>query len=86
VYFLGTVDERFKRVQEMKAQHSISKLCEHLLVSTGVFYDRESRQSAPGFAPSRIRHLALKVAAAHAQSSQTYGDPHIRMTLRERSN
>jgi len=68
----------------MKAEHSISTLCEHLLVSTSGFYDWERRQSAPGFRALEDRALAVEVEAIHAQSRQTYGGPRIRAVLRAR--
>ena len=83
-YPLRTIAERFKRIQAMKAEHSISTLCEHFLVSTSGFYDWERRQSAPGFRALEDRALAVEVEAIHAQSRQTYGGPRIRAVLRAR--
>ena len=43
----------------MKAEHPISTLCEHFLVSTSGFYDWERRQSAPGFRALEALSMAL---------------------------
>ena len=68
----------------MKTEHSVAKLCEHLLVSTSGYYDWERRQSAPGPRALEDQALAVEVAAIHAQSRQTYGGPRIRIALRAR--
>ena len=68
----------------MKAEHPISTLCEHFLVSTSGFYDWERRQSVPGVRALEDRALAVEVEAIHAQSRQTYGGPRIRAVLRAR--
>lgn len=68
----------------MKTEHSVSKLCEHLLVSASGYYDWERRQSAPGPRALQDQALAVEVAAIHAQSRQTYGGPRIRIALRAR--
>lgn len=66
----------------MKSEHSISKLCENLQVSTSGYYDWERRQSAPGPRALEDQSLAVQVKAIHAGSRRTYGGPRIQAALR----
>ncbi len=70
----------------MKSEHSISKLCEHLRVSTSGFYDWQHRQSSPG--PRALEDLGLlvEIEVIHGQSRQTYGGPRIQTALRTKGH
>ena len=68
----------------MRFEHSISKLCEHLQVSTSGYYAWEQRQSSPSPRALEDRDLAMEVQAIHAESRQTYGGPRVQAVLRSR--
>ena len=68
----------------MKAEHPISKLCEHMLVSASGFYDWERRHTSPGLRAAEDLLLAREIASIHADSRQTYGTPRVEAVLRSR--
>ena len=66
----------------MKSEHSVSKLCEVLLVSTSGYYGWERRRSAPGPRAREDKDLAVQVESIHSRSRRTYGGPRIQAALR----
>ena len=68
----------------MRHEHSISMLCENLLVSTSGFYDWDRRRCAPSARAVGDLALADEIATIHAESRRTYGAPRIELELRAR--
>ena len=66
----------------MKAEHSITALCQALEVSASGYYDWEQRKSSPTPRATEEQKLQAEIARIHDQSRQTYGAPRVQMHLR----
>ena len=71
---------KYAFIEEQRTQHSVSRLCRILEVSTAGFY--ESRHRAPSARSLEDSELAESVIRAHRESRSTYGRPRIHAELR----
>ena len=66
----------------MKAEHTITALCQALEVSPSGYYGWEQRKSSP---PPRVleeQKLSADITRIHQDSRKTYGAPRVQMQLR----
>jgi transposase InsO family protein len=66
----------------MKAEHSISALCQALEVSASGYYYWEQRNTCPTARALEEQKLRAQIARIHDESRQTYGAPRVQMHLR----
>jgi transposase InsO family protein len=66
----------------MKAEHSLTTLCEALRVSASGYYDWEYRQRFPSARALQDQQLQSQIARIHRDSRQTYGAPRVQAQLR----
>ena len=67
----------------MKAEHSITDLCEAFAVSRSGYYDWAERQQTPGPRAAEDAHLRERIKFLHEQSWESYGSPRIQKDLRD---
>jgi len=72
----------FRLIEEEKAEHAISRLCKVLAVSRVGFY--AWRRRPPSARALRDAELERLIAAAFAESRETYGPPRVHAELRAR--
>ena len=80
---LRTVHQRYQRVQAIKTDYPVRRLCLYLKVSPSGFYDWEQRQLYPSARALENQSLAREIDRIHARSRQTYGAPRIEQALRQ---
>lgn len=66
----------------MKADYSITRLCQSFEVSTSGYYDWCRRQRQPANRAQEDLCLKEQIRSIHAQSRQTYGAPRVHRQLR----
>jgi putative transposase len=66
----------------MKADYSITALCQALEVSASGYYDWEQRKSSPGLRALEEQQLRIQITRIHQDSRKTYGAPRVQMSLR----
>lgn len=66
----------------MKAEHSISSLCQTFGVSASGYYDWRARQTNPCLRQQQDQQLKVEIGRLHQASRQTYGSPRIQASLR----
>jgi transposase InsO family protein len=66
----------------MKAEHSITALCQALEVSISGYYDWQQRKSCPAARTLEEQKLRAQIVRIHDESRQTYGAPRVHMHLR----
>lgn len=66
----------------MKADHSITVLCQSFEVSKSGYYDWHRRQREPTHRAQEDSYLKEQIRSIHAQSRQTYGAPRVERQLR----
>jgi transposase InsO family protein len=67
----------------MKAEHSISLLCQVMEVSRSGYFDWLKRPASPAPRERQNQTLRASIKEIHAASRQTYGSPRIVMELRK---
>ena len=80
---LRTILQRYERIDAMKSEHPILKLCLHLEVSSSGYYDWQKRRDCPGPRAVENQTLTQEIARIHLRSRQTYGSPRIEQELRK---
>lgn len=68
----------------MKAEHSITVLCQTFEVSASGYYDWRHRQRQPAARTLQDQQLQEQIRRIHQESRQTYGSPRIQVQLRQR--
>jgi transposase InsO family protein len=66
----------------LKADCSITVLCQAFEVSTSGYYDWQRRQREPTNKAQEDLHLKEQIRSIHAQSRETYGAPRVHKQLR----
>jgi putative transposase len=66
----------------MKAEHSMTALCQALEVSISGYYDWQQRKSRPAARTLEEQKLRAQIVRIHDESRQTYGAPRVHMHLR----
>jgi len=66
----------------LKADYSITRLCQSFEVSPSGYYDWCHRQRQPGIRAQQDWLLKEQIRSIHAQSRQTYGAPRVHRQLR----
>jgi transposase InsO family protein len=67
----------------LKAEHSITQLCQAFEVSASGYYDWSCRQEHPSQRQRQDEQLKEQISRIHADSRDTYGSPRIQIKLRE---
>jgi len=80
---LRTVLERYERINAMKNEHAVLRLCQELEVSASGYYDWQFRRSCPGLRAAQDQTLKQEIQSIHTTSRNTYGSPRIVMELRK---
>jgi putative transposase len=81
-YPLRTPEQRYQRIDALKADYSITVLCQSFEVSTSGYYDWHRRQRQPANRAQEDLRLKEQIRSIHAQSRQTYGAPRVQVQLR----
>jgi len=68
----------------LKANHSITMLCQTFEVSASGYYDWQRRQHQPAARVQEDLQLKEQIRRIHQESRQTYGSPRIQASLRAR--
>jgi len=79
---LRTPEQRYQRIDALKADCSIIMLCQSFEVSTSGYYDWQGRQRQPANRAQEDLRLKEQIRSIHAQSRQTYGAPRVQVQLR----
>ena len=78
----AAVAERFRLIDQLAAQHSVSWLCRQLGVARSGFYAWRQRQEAPGKRAAENARLAAEIEAVFGEHRGFYVSPRIQQELR----
>src|SRR4029077_15412164 len=82
-YPLRTPEQRYQRIDTLKAEHSIVPLCQAFEVSPSGYYDWSHRQEHPIQRHQLDQHFKAQISRIHEESRQTYGSLRVQVKLRE---